>query len=233
MQPNRILLIVTSSDRMGKAPEPTGYWLEEVAGPYYAFTDARCEVTIASPLGGKAPCDPKSLTEDSQTASTHRFEADAKAQAALNYTIKLSSIDPNGYDALYFPGGHGTMEDFPKDPSVKAIVEAFYRAGKPIAAVCHGPAAFVPATTVRGEPIIRGHDFTCFTDEEERAIGVDPFVPFLLESRLKELGGTSQNALPFNANVVVDHPLLTGQNPASSIPLAEAVIHQLRRRMAA
>ncbi len=233
MQTNRILMIVTSADRMGKAPEPTGYWLEEVVGPYYAFIDARCEVTIASPQGGKAPCDPRSLEEASQTAATRRFEVDTKAQAALHHTMKLSAIDPAGYDAIYFPGGHGTMEDFPNDTSVKSVVEAFYRAGKPIAAVCHGPAALVNAVTNRGEPIIKGHDFTCFTDDEERTIGADGLVPFLLESELQKLGGTAQNAANFTANVVIDFPLLTGQNPASSIPLAESVIHQLRRKMAA
>ena len=233
MQTYRVLMIVTSADRMGKAPEPTGYWLEEVVGPYYAFTDARCEVTIASPMGGKAPCDPRSLAEDNHTASTRRYDVDAKAQAALAHTIKLSSVDASGYDALYFPGGHGTMDDFPNDTAVKTIVESFYRAGKPIAAVCHGPAALVSAVTNRGEPIIKGHDFTCFTDEEERLVGADASVPFLLETKLRQLGGTAQNAEPFTANVVIDFPLLTGQNPASSIPLAESVIHQLRRKMAA
>ncbi len=125
------------------------------------------------------------------------------------------------------------MEDFPKDASVKAAVEAFYRAGKSIVSVCHGPAALVNATNLRGEPLVKGHRFTCFTDEEERTIGADGVVPFLLESRLKEQGGTSQNEKPFQPNVVVDRQLITGQNPASSIPATEALIHQLRQKLAA
>lgn len=232
MHTNRILLVVTSSDRMGTAPEPTGFWLEEVAAPYYAFIDARNEVTIASPKGGKAPQDPKSTEEERQTASTRRFSADRKAQRALDCTIKLSTIDAKGYDAVFFAGGHGTMEDFVNDASVRQIVEAFDRDGKPVASVCHGPAALVNAINSRGESIINGHNFTCFSDEEERTVGADKYVPFMLETRLIEQGGKSIVALPFAANVVVSGNIITGQNPASSIPVAEAIIHQLRSRLA-
>lgn len=232
MHTNRILLVVTSSDRMGTNPEPTGFWLEEVAAPYYAFADAKCEVTIASPKGGRSPEDPASAREENQTASTRRFAADSKAQRALAHTIKLSTIDTNDYDAVFLAGGHGTMEDFVNHASVRAAVEAFFRAGKPIASVCHGPAALVSATNARGEPVVKGRRFTCFTDEEERMVGADRYVPFALESRLKEQGGTAINALPFTANVVADGQLITGQNPASSIPTAEAVIHQLRSKLA-
>lgn len=233
MHTNRILMVVTSSDHVSKAPEPTGYWLEEVAGPYYTFTDARCEVTLASPQGGKAPCDPRSQHEENQTASTRRFAVDVKAQRALDCTIKLSTIDPADYDAVFFPGGHGTMEDFPGDPNVRKIVESFWRTGKPVGAVCHGQAAFVSAASSRGEPLIKGYRFTCFTNAEEGAIACNAHVPFLLETKLKELGGLASNAQPFSTNVIVDRLLVTGQNPASSIPTAEAVIHQLRQRMAA
>lgn len=230
MQTHRILLVVTSSDRMGNAPEPTGFWLEEVAAPYYAFTDAKCDVTIASPLGGQAPVDPRSQEETSQTASTRRFESDIKAQRALTHTIKLSSVTLEDYDAVFFAGGHGTMDDFATDPNVTRVVEYFWHTGKPVSAVCHGPAALVQARGSRGEPIVKDRRFTCFTDEEERTVGVDRYVPFLLESRLIEQGGQPQHELPFQANIVTDGQLITGQNPASSIPVAEAVIHQLRQR---
>lgn len=233
MQTNRILLVVTSADRIGTSPEPTGFWLEEVTGPYYTFIDAKCDVTLASPLGGQAPIDPTSLKEEHHTASTRRYDADVKAQHALTHTLKLSTIDPNGYDAVFFAGGHGTMTDFPTDPSVKATVEAFYRAGKPVASVCHGPACLVGATGRSGEPVVKNHRFTCFSDAEETAIGAHQYVPFMLESRLKEQGGTPQQKELFQPNVVADRQLITGQNPASSIPTAEAVIHQLRQRMAA
>lgn len=233
MQTNRILLVVTSADRIGKALEPTGLWLEEAVAPYYAFVDAKCDVTVASPLGGAAPLDPTSLKEENQSASTRRYEADAKAQRALSHTLKLSTVNVEQYDAVFFAGGHGTMTDFPVDASVKKTVEAFYRAGKTVASVCHGPACLVGATNRNGEPVVKTHRFTCFSDVEEKTIGADSYVPFLLETRLKEQGGQPQQGPAFQPNVVVDRQLVTGQNPASSIPAAEAVIYRLRQQMAA
>ncbi len=228
MQPSRILFILTSATEVKGLPKPTGSWLEEVAAPYYTFLDARYDVTLASPKGGTAPVDALSLEPENQTASTRRFAADAKAQQALASTQKLADVDVSAYDALYFPGGHGTMEDFPVDAHLKAAVEQFYAAGKPVASVCHAPACFVNAKKPNGEALIKGHGFTCFSDAEETVIGLEKMVPFLLESHLNAQGGTSHVAAPFTANVVADAPLFTGQNPASAIPLAEAVIHHLR-----
>ncbi len=224
----RILFVVTSANRMGNLPDATGSWLEEIAAPYYAFTDARCAVTLASPKGGAAPIDAKSTLAENQTASTRRFEADAKATALLANTTALSAINPADYDAVFFAGGHGTMVDFPVDTNVKRIIEACYASGKPIAAVCHGPACFVGANKANGAAIIDGHRFTCFSDAEETLVGLETQVPFMLESRLIAQGGTAQIATPFSAKVVSDRPLITGQNPASAILVAEAVIHQLR-----
>lgn len=225
MHTSRILIVVTSSDRMGTAPEPTGLWLEEVAAPYYAFADAKCEITIASPQGGAAPFDPRSYAESSQTASTRRFEVDAKAKHALAHTIKLAAVTLDDYDAVFFAGGHGTMDDFATDTSVRAVAEHFFAQGKTVSAVCHGPAALaqLPAR-------VKGRRLTCFTNEEETLIELHERVPFLLESRLREQGATFSHAAPFTAHVVVDGNLVTGQNPPSSIPVAEAVIHQLRQR---
>lgn len=233
MKNSNILLVVTSADRMGSAPEPTGYWLEEVVAPYYTFLDARCSVTIASPKGGTPPCDANSLTEEAQTASTRRYHADSKAQMALRNTVALNDVNARDYDGIFFAGGHGTMEDLPHDANVIRLVEQFYKEGKPVASVCHGPACLVNAKNPKGEPIIKGKRFTCFSDAEEIHIGVDKFVPFMLETRLKEQGGTPQNKGLFEANTVVDGNLITGQNPASSIPAAEAVIYQTRQRLAA
>lgn len=230
MHTDRILFVVTSADRMGNAPEATGSWLEEIAAPYYAFLDAKCEVTIASPKGGVAPMDPTSLKPENLTASTRRFDADGKAQMALKNTVTLADVDVTQYDAVFFAGGHGTMEDFPTDASVKSVIEAFYSADKPVSAVCHGPACFVNAIKANGEAMIKGHRYSCFTDAEEVAVGLDKAVPFLLESRLTAQGGRIARAEPFAPNVVVDGPLITGQNPASAIPVAEAVIGELRTR---
>lgn len=228
MQTPRILLVVTSANQVSGMPNLTGSWLEEVAAPYYTFLDARCEVTLVSPKGGVAPIDAQSLDDENQTASTRRFTADAKATAALNNTVKLGSLNPAEYDAVFFAGGHGTMEDFPTDDAIKAVVEHFYTNGKPLSAVCHGPACFVRAVKKNGDPLMKGHHFTCFTDVEETSVGLDKLVPFMLEARLKEQGGLAEVAAPFEAKVVVDYPLTTGQNPASAIPTVEAVIHQLR-----
>lgn len=232
MQTPRVLLVVTSATHVQGMLEPTGSWLEEVAAPYYTFYDAKCDVTIASPKGGVAPVDANSLTPDNLTASTQRFEADIKARDALANTVKLSTIDVAAYDAVFFAGGHGTMEDFPVDTSVRSVVEQFYAADKPVSAVCHGPACFVSALTKKGKPLMKGHRFTCFTDAEETAVGLDKLVPFMLETTLKEQGGIPDTVAPFTAKVVVDYPLITGQNPASAIPTAEAVIYQLRSRNA-
>ncbi len=225
MHTSRILIVVTSSDHMGTALEPTGLWLEEVAAPYYAFADAKCEVTIASPKGGAAPIDPRSNAESSQTASTRRFEADVKAQHKLAHSIKLASVTLDDYDAVFFAGGHGTMDDFATDATVRAAAEHFFERGKTISAVCHGPAALaqLPAQ-------VKGRRLTCFTDAEETLVELNKRVPFLLESRLREQGATFSNAAAFTPHVVVDGNLITGQNPPSSIPVAEAVIHQLRSR---
>lgn len=231
MPTHRILFVVTSADRMGQSPDATGSWLEEIAAPYYTFLDARCEVTLASPKGGAAPIDPKSNQPENQTASTRRFEADSKAQAALNHTAKLAELSADDFDAIFFAGGHGTMEDFPTDASVKAMIEAFYAANKPVSAVCHGPACFVMANKPNGEAMMKGHRFTCFSDEEETLVGLEKIAPFMLESRLREQGGTAVIAAPFSANMVVDAQVITGQNPASAIAVAEAVIHQLRTRV--
>jgi putative intracellular protease/amidase len=228
MQAHRILFVVTSADRMGNAPDPTGSWLEEIAAPYYAFRDAKCAITLASPKGGAAPIDPKSNEAENQTASTRRFEADAQAVVALANTATLSQLDLADYDAVFFAGGHGTMEDFPTDASVRATVEAFYAAGKPLASVCHGPACLVNARNPNGEALIKGHRFTCFSDEEETAIGLEKIVPFMLESRLTALGGSATTSPAFQACVITDRHLITGQNPASAIPVAESVIHFLR-----
>lgn len=230
MHTDHILLVVTSADRMGQSPEPTGSWLEEITAPYYAFLDAKCDVTIASPRGGNAPLDAKSFAEEYRSASTRRFEADAKAQHALSHTMPLADVDLAAYDAVFFAGGHGTMEDFPVDANVRKTVETFYAAHKPLAAVCHGPACLVNAKKPNGDALIAGHAFACFTDEEETMVGLHTQVPFMLESRLTALGGTVTRGLPFTAQVVNDGTLITGQNPASAIPVAEAVIHQLRMR---
>lgn len=228
MRTPRILLVVTSAEKVRGMPTMTGTWLEELAAPYYTFRDAKCDVTLASPKGGRAPIDSTSLNDENQTASTRRFQADSHAMALLESSVQLAGVDLESYDAVFFAGGHGTMEDFPNDTSVRLVVEHFYKSGKPVAAVCHGPACYVSARKPTGEPVMKGHRFTCFTDVEETNVGLAGLVPFMLETTLCKQGGIADTNAPFQAQVIVDLPILTGQNPASAIPLAEAVIHHVR-----
>ncbi|MBW4621664.1 MAG: type 1 glutamine amidotransferase domain-containing protein [Cyanosarcina radialis HA8281-LM2] len=225
--PPRILIVITSHDRLGNTDEKTGFWLEELASPYYVFVDAGAEVTLASIRGGQPPLDPKSDLPESQTESTKRFIADESAKAKLENTIAIASLNPAGYDAIFLPGGHGTMWDFPTNPTLTQTIEAFDRQQKLIAAVCHAPAALVPAKSKSGEPLVKGRIITGFTDSEEKAVKLEGVVPFLLETRLRELGGNFQTVADFAPHVEQDGNLITGQNPASSEPAAERVLRSL------
>lgn len=217
--PKNILMIVTSHNQID-ANHPTGLWLEEFAIPYQLFRQQTYTLTVASPAGGMTPIDPKSL-EPSATAETHQ-----DALQALQYTEPLASIDPLQYDAVFFPGGHGTMYDLPTE-QVGEIVSQLFKAGKIIAAVCHGPAALVAAKQPDGTPLVKGKTVTGFTNEEEEAVQLAKLMPFLLESRLRELGAKFEKAPNWQDYVIVDGQLITGQNPQSSASTAKAVIKAL------
>lgn len=220
----RILVVLTSHDTLGKTGRKTGFWLEEFAAPYYVFRDAGADVTLASPAGGHPPIDPKSAEPAWQTDATHRFEADEAGITALANTLKLSAIDAGDYDAVFFPGGHGPMWDYPEDAVLAGLVEAFDEEGKPIGAVCHGPAALVGARKADGTPFVAGRRLTGFTNGEEDAVELSDVVPFLLEDRLRDLGASIDNAPDFTEHAVTDGNLVTGQNPQSSEAGAKAVL---------
>lgn len=222
-----ILLVVTSADTMGTSPNPTGYWLEEVAAPYYVFTDAGYSVTLASPKGGTPPCDAESKKPEHRSEASLRFDADSVAQEKLTHSLALAQANPEDYAAVFFAGGHGTMTDFPTDASVIRTVEAFYTAGKPVASVCHGPACLVGAKDSEGVPIIAGKYFTCFTNEEEKAAGADEYVPFLLQTTLESQGGFFHGGEMFATQTVADKLIITGQNPASGAATAQIVLKLL------
>lgn len=223
-----VLVVLTSHDRLGDTGKPTGFWLEELAAPWWAFRDAGARVTLASPAGGRPPLDPKSDLEENQTEATRRFRADAEAMAALDATRRLGELDPDGFDALFYPGGHGPMWDLAGDRHSVALIEGFVAEGKPIGAVCHGPAALVSARRPDGEWLVKGRTLTAFTDSEERAVGLDQVVPFLLEDRLKSRGAAFVAGPDWAPHVEVDGRLVTGQNPASSAPAAERLIELIR-----
>lgn len=227
----KILMVLTSHDRLGNSGQKTGFWLEELAAPYWVFKDAGAEITLASPAGGRPPLDPKSAAPDAQTEATRRFQADAAAQAALAATVKLSELAAaavvDTYDAIFYPGGHGPLWDLTEDPDSIALIEAMYAAGKPVAAVCHAPAVLRHAKTGEGELIVAGKAVTGFSNSEEAAVGLSQVVPFLLEDELKDRGGRYSKAADWNVHVATDGNLFTGQNPASSAAVAEAVLAQL------
>jgi putative intracellular protease/amidase len=220
----KILIVLTSHDQLGDTGKKTGFWLEEFAAPYYVFKDAGASITLASPKGGQPPLDPKSDLSENLTEATKRFRTDNEAQAELAKTNKLAEVSADDFDAVFYPGGHGPMWDMPDNVTSIALIEAFVKDGKPVAAVCHAPAAFVNVRGEDGEYLVKGKRVTGFTNAEESAVGLTTAVPFLLEERLKERGGVYSNGADWASYVQVDSKLVTGQNPASSGPAARALL---------
>jgi len=225
-----ILMVLTSHDKLGSTDQKTGFWLEEFAAPYYVFKDAGAMLTLASPLGGQPPLDPKSEDAASQTDATRRFKADTDAQAALAGTLKLSALNAASFDAVFYPGGHGPLWDLAEDAASIALIDAMVAAGKPVAAVCHAPGVLRHAKTPGGQALVKGKNVTGFTNTEEAAAGLTKVVPFLVEDMLKEHGGEFSKAADWQPHVVVDGLLITGQNPASSAEAAQALLSMLHRR---
>ena len=220
----RVLMILTSHDQLGDTGEKTGFWLEEFAAPYYRLLDAGVELTLSSPAGGQPPLDPKSDAPDAQTPATERFKADEQAQAVLASTLPLSEMDPEAFDAIFYPGGHGPLWDLAENADSIRLIEQFMAAGKPVAAVCHAPAVLVNAHSADGQPLVKGRVVSGFSNSEEAAVGLTEVVPFLLEDRLQELGGHYSVAPDWQPHAVVDGKLVTGQNPASSELVADHLL---------
>lgn len=225
----KILMVLTSHDKLGNTGHKTGFWLEELAAPYYAFKDAGAEITLASPQGGQPPLDPKSNELDFQTEFTRRFEADADANAQLATTIKLDSVSQADFDALFYPGGHGPLWDLAEDKHSIALIESFFAAGKQVAFVCHAPGALRHVKAPDGQPLVAGRKVTGFTNSEEDAVGLTNVVPFLVEDELIAKGGIYSKAADWSSYVVTDGLLITGQNPGSSEATAAQLIKDLTK----
>ena len=223
----KILMVMTSHDRLGDTGKRTGLWLEEFAAPYYVFQDAGADITLASPKGGQPPVDPRSEEPNAQTPATIRFKQDKKAVVALAQTIMISSVSADDYDAVFYPGGHGPLWDLAEDPNSINLIDAVYAAGKIVAAVCHGPAVFRHTKAPDGSPLVKGKSVTGFSNAEEAAVGLTDVVPFLVEDMLKENGGVYSKAANWQPHVVVYGNLITGQNPASAEDGAKIVLQQL------
>jgi putative intracellular protease/amidase len=224
----KILMVLTSHDRLGDTGKKTGFWLEEFAAPYYALKDAGAEIVLASPKGGQPPLDPKSDEPDAQTEATERFKTDEEAQQALASTTALADIEESDFDAVFYPGGHGPLWDLAEDATSIALIEAFARADKPIGAVCHAPGVLKSVRSPDGEFLVKGRRVAGFTNSEEEAVGLTDVVPFLVEDMLKANGGDYTRGPDWASHVATDGKLVTGQNPASSEGAAEAVLKLLR-----
>jgi putative intracellular protease/amidase len=225
-----ILMVLTSHDQLGDTGKKTGFWLEEFAAPYYVFKDAGATITVVSPKGGQPPLDPKSDDDDAQTDATRRFKADSAAQAVLAHTGKLSSVSGDAFDALFYPGGHGPLWDLAEDADSIKLIETMTAAGKTVSAVCHAPGVFRRAKAADGSPLVKGKKVTGFTNTEEAAAGLTEIVPFLVEDMLVKNGGVYTKGPDWKSYVVTDGKLITGQNPASSEAVAEAVLLKMEFR---
>ena len=222
-----ILMVLTSHDQLGDTGKKTGFWLEEFAAPYYVFKDAGASVTLASPKGGQPPLDPKSDAADAQTDATRRFKDDADAQAQPASTKRLSEVTIDGFDAVFFPGGHGPLWDLAEDADARRLIEGFAAADRPVGAVCHAPAVFRHTQGPDGKPLVSGRRVTGFTNTEEDGVGLTDVVPFLVEDMLKANGGTYEKGADWASFVLTDGKLVTGQNPASSEDAAKALLKLL------
>lgn len=224
----KILIVLTSHDDLGNGAGKTGFWIEEFAAPYYVFADAGAAITIASPKGGQPPVDPKSEAPEAQTPDTARFYKDDTAIDLVAHTFKLDEVDQANYDAVFYPGGHGPMWDLANDNSSIALIAGFYNHQKPIAFVCHAPAALVNVKAKNGEPLVKGKHLTGFSNTEEKAVKLDQIVPFLLEDELEKQGAHYSKGGDWESYAKQDGLLITGQNPASSRAVAKLLLETLQ-----
>lgn len=224
----KILMVLTSHDELGDTGKKTGFWLEEFAAPYYVFKDAGADITLASPKGGQPPLDPTSDTDDNQTEATKRFKQDDQTQKVLANTLELSNVSDEGFDAIFYPGGHGPLWDLAEDSHSIDLIEKFNQSDRPIGAVCHAPAVFKHTKGKDGKPLVSGKSVTGFTNTEEEAVGLTDIVPFLVEDNLKSNGGKYVKGEDWASFTVTDGKLVTGQNPASSEEAAKKLLELLK-----
>jgi putative intracellular protease/amidase len=225
----KVLMVLTSHDQLGNTGRKTGFWLEELAAPYYVFKDSGAEITLASPRGGRPPLDPKSNEPNFQTDITRRFEKDADAEARLDKTVRLDGVKQEDYDTVFYPGGHGPMWDLAEDKSSIKLLESFVAAEKVFAVVCHSTGALRHVRTPDGKLFVEGKTVTGFTDGEEEEVGLTKVVPFLVEDEMLRLGATFSKVKNWGVHTLAAGRLVTGQNPASSGPAARLLIETMTR----
>lgn len=225
----KVLFVLTSHSELGNTGQKTGFWIEEFAAPYYVMADERVDVTIVSPKGGQPPIDPKSEAPDAQTEATKRYDSDEALQEKLAHTKKLTEVNAADFDAVFYPGGHGPMWDLYDDKDSIALIQDFWTAGKPVAAVCHAPSALLNVKDENGDALVKGKKVTGFTNTEEEGVKLTDVVPYLLEDELKARGGKYSSGSDWSSYVVKDGMLITGQNPASSEEAAKELLALLEK----
>lgn len=223
-----ILFVLTSHDKLGETGRKTGFWIEEFANPYYTLLDQGAHITLATPKGGKAPIDPGSEVSSASTADTERFDKDEAAQEKINNTLVLADVKQDDYDAVFYPGGHGPLWDLAEDKVSINLIEAFNNQHKPIAFVCHAPAALKHVKNSEGDFLVKNKKITGFSNSEEDAVKLTGVVPFLVEDMLVQNGGIYSKVADWQPYAIQDGNLITGQNPASSALVAEKLLEMLR-----
>lgn len=226
----KVLFVLTSHSELGNTGKKTGFWVEEFAAPYYTMADKGVNITIASPKGGQPPIDPASEAPDAQTESTKRYYADTELKEKVATTKILADVKAEDFDAIFYPGGHGPLWDLYDDRNSIELIQNFWAAGKPVAAVCHAPSALLNVKDENGEPLVKGKKVTGFTNTEEEGVKLTDVVPYLLEDELKAKGGLYSKGSDWSSHVVEDGMLITGQNPASSEEAAEKLLALLEKR---
>lgn len=228
MAKRRVLMVLTSHDIMGLSGKKTGNWFDEVATPYYTFKERGFDVVLASPQGGLAPVDQFSFDSAFTTANTDRFEKDAVAQRALANTLKLNDVNYRDFDGAFFPGGYGQLWDLASNSLVIKMIEDLIQTSTPVAMVCHAPAILRDTKKPNGEPLVKGLKVTGFTDAEDDELDLSRHLLFSLEKMLMANGGDFvRSQANWNANVVEDGALITGQNPASAAPIAQVLADRI------
>jgi putative intracellular protease/amidase len=223
----KVLMVLTSHSELGNTGLKTGFWIEEFAAPYYVLADAGVDITIASPLGGQPPIDPKSEAADAQTPATERFNKDKDLQTKLSQTVALHTVGQIDFDAVFYPGGHGPLWDLANDVTSIDLIENFVKHDKPVALVCHAPGALIKVKVENGDPLVKGKHVTGFSNSEEAAVKLTDVVPFLVEDELKSLGGIYSKGADWSSYVLKDGLLITGQNPGSSEEAARLLLKTL------
>ncbi|MFF8196587.1 type 1 glutamine amidotransferase domain-containing protein [Streptomyces bobili] len=229
---SKILFVMTGADHWTLADgskHPTGFWAEELVAPYEAFTAAGHEIFVATPGGVVPPLDQGSLAPQFNGGEEGAKKiADTIASISeIQHPIRLQDVDLDDYAAVFYPGGHGPMEDLAVDASSGKLLVNALASGRPLGVVCHAPAALLAATRSNGGNAFAGYRLTGFSNAEEIQSGLAAGAKWLLQDRLVEIGADYQEGEPWAPNVVVDRNLVTGQNPASAGPAAAEMLKKL------